>query len=354
MSIDHLIRETEMPKPAVGLPEAAEIIRAGYGISGTCHALAGERDLNLRVDTDDQPPFLFKIWNHGQDPGVIDLQIRVLQHLQRQTPKLPVTRVIPDLQGQDRTTFTATDGLEYTACLLSWLEGDFLREVRMTPHLADQLGRTLARLDQSLARFSHGAAGRDMIWDVSRTHRLGDLLPSLQGTPAHALAEKALLRFEQNTLPVLRQLPRQVIHADFNLDNILIAAEGHSRVCGIIDFGDALAAPRVCDLAIACAYQLTDSEDPLEQVVSLVSGYNEVSPLSEPEWRVLPGLIRARLVGSLVITSHMAALHPENQAYLLLDTRAAEARLRQMEDLDDEQQTKRLIAACQQPGDQKP
>ena len=49
MSIDHLIRETEMPKPAVGLPEATEIIRAGYGISGTCHTLES-LDKRLRED----------------------------------------------------------------------------------------------------------------------------------------------------------------------------------------------------------------------------------------------------------------------------------------------------------------
>ena len=56
--------------------------------------------------------------------------------------------------------------------------------------------------------------------------------------------------------------------------------------------------------------------------------------LSEQELAQLPRLIAARLVSSVLITSHMAVLHPQNRDYLLIDTRSAAAGLAQLLDFD--------------------
>ena len=69
--------------------------------------------------------------------------------------------------------------------------------------------------------------------------------------------------FEARVLPVLPRLHRQPVHNDLNPHNIVVDAIQHQRISGIIDFGDLTLTARINDLAIAAAYQVADSDDPL-------------------------------------------------------------------------------------------
>src|SRR3546814_16314237 len=53
--------------------------------------------------------------------------------------------------------------------------------------------------------------------------------------------------------PALPHCRRQVIHNDFNPSNILVNEDG--SINGIIDFGDAIDATLICDIAKAIPYQ---------------------------------------------------------------------------------------------------
>ena len=74
--------------------------------------------------------------------------------------------------------------------------------------------------------------------------------------------------------------------------NVVVDPETHAGVAGIIDFGDLTSTARVNDLAIAAAYQVADSDDPLAPACEMIAAYqgppatgakpmlNEVSPLT--------------------------------------------------------------------------
>lgn len=345
MGIDHLLRESQSPEPRFSPESAAAVALKHWAIAGTCQKLAGERDLNFCLEASDGSRHLLKIWNCAQDEAVIDFQLSALLHLEDRAPKLPVPRVVPTLGGHRRATASTDEG-RHAVCLMTWLDGGFLREAPASPVLFDQLGASLARLDRALADFEHAASHRDMLWDLSRAHRLRPLLAAVPDPATARLAGLMLDRFESHALPALRALPQQVVHADFNLDNVLVGPDPDRQVRGIIDFGDALFAPRICDLAIASAYHVTADGHPLSHIRELVKGYNEALKLDEEEIIRLPYLIGARLVSSILITSHMASLHPENRDYLLIDTHSATASLGRLLGHDPDALAEYLASAC--------
>ena len=78
---------------------ARQILRDGFGVTGSLTALAGERDQNFRVDTADGQRFLFKISNPADTFPVLEMQTAALRHIEQVDPGLPVMRAIPCTSG---------------------------------------------------------------------------------------------------------------------------------------------------------------------------------------------------------------------------------------------------------------
>ena len=152
-----------------------------------------------------------------------------------------------------------------------------------------------------------------MIWDLQRALDLRELTNFVKDDDLRCRIEQVLDVFEAACLPVLKTLPRQVIHGDANPDNVLLDAGGN--VCGIIDFGDMLSAPRVVELAIAASYLGTRNADPLCNMISLVRGYQEEYALPPASLEILLPLIRTRIVMSLCILHWRLSARPENDEY---------------------------------------
>ncbi len=101
----------------------------------------------------------------------------------------------------------------------------------------------------------------------------------------------------------------------------------NARIAGIIDFGDLTFTARVNDLAIAAAYQVADSDDPLAPACDVIAAYHAVTPLDLLELDVLFDLIATRIVMTVVISSWRAVRYPENREYILRNNKPASARL---------------------------
>src|SRR4029079_10025912 len=128
-------------------------------------------------------------------------------------------------------------------------------------------------------------------------------------------ADPVLERFAERVLARLRDLPAQAIHNDANEHNVLVGEDG--RVSGLIDFGDLCRAPRVCGLAVACAYAMTALAVPEREVLPLVAGYHEVAPLRAEELALVRDLVRAQMAVSVAIAGLQYAERPDNE-YLLI------------------------------------
>jgi len=270
--------------PRFTLSDAERLARDHFGVTGRASALTSERDQNFLIDAGAGQGIVLKIANAAEDPAMLDAQRAVIDHLAR------VSQLTPRLVGQhsDEAAIVMRDGKTHAVWAINVLPGKPLATVaHRSPELHADLGRQVASLTEALATFDHDAIHRDFYWDLSRargivesrSHTIKD--DKLSGATARLGHE-----FDTRIKPLLARLPVGAVHGDLNDNNILVALANDKssvdhRVSGIVDFGDMVHSYRVGDLAIAVAYAMLGSEDPLTVVAEVTRGYAERARLND-------------------------------------------------------------------------
>jgi 4-aminobutyrate aminotransferase-like enzyme/Ser/Thr protein kinase RdoA (MazF antagonist) len=300
--------------PQFDTQQAARIAREVFGIDGHAHTLPSERDQNFLLIDASGPRCVLKIANASEPREILDAQQAALTHLVPHVAVCP--RVIPASDGQRVARVSGNDGREHLVWSVSYLPGTALGNVKYrSKALLEDFGRAIATLGASLTTFDHPAAHRDFYWDLANARRVVDQhRPLVSDASLGAAIDKLVDRFDQHVR--LEQLPRRVIHGDLNDYNILVDGSLRNadaiRVSGIVDFGDMVYSYAVGDLAIATAYTLLDSIDPLATLAALVRGHRSVSPLAEDELNALFGLSALRLCASACIAARQMRERPDN------------------------------------------
>ncbi|MGJ7494904.1 phosphotransferase [Variovorax sp. RT4R15] len=342
----------DAPVLSEGSPEldaawVRQLAQERYGITGEMKALTGERDRNYRLErASDGARFMLKISHPAETALVADFQTQALLHLAAADPGLPVQRIVPTQQGEPSFLCDPGDGLPRVVRLFTYLPGLPLPEAPRTPLQQQNLARMLARLDLALAGFDHPAGDLPLPWDIQRADSVRGLLVHIVDAQRRALAGDALDRFERDAAPLLRTLPAQPIHNDFNIYNVLVDAHDTDHIAAILDFGDMVRAPCIDDLAVAAAYQIGTGDDPLVDIVPFVAAYHAVRPLAPAEVEVLFTMITARLVMVVAISGWRAARYPENAPYLLRNNALSWARLQACERIGARAATEAFRNAC--------
>jgi Ser/Thr protein kinase RdoA (MazF antagonist) len=309
-----------------------------YGIAGTMKALTGERDRNyLLQSAQNGACFMLKISHPAETALVADFQTQALLHIAATDTALPVQRIVPTRDGQASFVCRPSDDLPRVVRLFTYLPGVPLPDVPRTPAQQENLARTLARLDLALRDFDHPAGALALPWDIQRADSVRGLLAHIADPERRALAQRALDRFERDAQP---------IHNDFNIYNLLVDPADTDRIAAILDFGDMVRAPLIDDLAVAAAYQLGASDDPLADIVPFVAAYHAVLPLAPAEIDLLFTLMTARLVMVVAISGWRAARSPDNAAYLLRNNAVSWARLQACGRVGHDAATAALRRAC--------
>lgn len=308
-----------LPPPQVPPQVLGQTVATHWGLTGTLHPLTSERDQNHRLDTG-TASYTLKLANPAEPSALTDFQTQALLHTAREAPNLPTPRVIPTADG--RAILPTPDG---ALRLLTWLPGTPLAHLPRTPALAAAIGKALGELDATLAHFHHPAADHHLLWDIRNTP---DLAPLTDALPADLKPRITafLTHFSTNIAPALAQLPRQVIHGDFNPHNLLADPAEPSHLTGILDFGDMTLSHRICDLAVAASY-LIEPADLASLLIPLTQAYHQANPMTEQELHLLPDLITARLVTTLTISAWRAARYPQNAPYILRNAPTSRAGL---------------------------
>ncbi len=288
--MDWILRDLVEPFERMPAADAATLLRDQFGVTASSlQLLDTERDDTFRVRTADGD-LVLKIAHPADDPNLIDLQVGAMQRaLDR---GVPVQRLIPSASGALAPT---VDGR--VVRLLSWLPGGLLGDANPTLEQVGLLGAALARLAASVADLDHPAAHRTIAWDLQSFAVLRD-------AERPPLTTAVLDAFDELDLAVL---PRQFIHNDFNLGNVLVDARESAYVVGVLDFGDALVGPRIQDVAVALAYLVPQNGDPAPVIAAFTEGYGTLSPA---ETDALPTLIAARLVQRITIPPLLGAGAP--------------------------------------------
>lgn len=286
--------------------EILDLLNEHYGITGTCEQLSGERDLNFRV-TSASGNFIFKV-QQSEEAELIAFQNVILRTLEHSS--LHAQHVVATRNGAD--SFTLADG---RVCrLLTWIDGSlWSNHNARDEELLVSLGSAVATLDGQLARvdFTHATSilDRKFGWNFLQTEQLLDSLKLISDSSLRTTVSTILNRIVSKTLPAMDKLDQQLIHNDANDNNIIVAG---NEVSALIDFGDVILAPRICGLAVACAYAMTDLEDPIASIVPIVRGYHQSSPLHEDELEFLFDAIVARVATSITMAAIQSAAQPDN------------------------------------------
>jgi len=307
--------ELSAPPPSLTPAEARQLAERLFGVAGEATPLARERDQNFRLTTVAGTSFVLKVANPAEDPAVAELQVAALLHVAAVDPTLPVPRVRRCVDGAPLATVT-TALTSHSVRMVSFLDGVTKSAAELERPALGELGALAARLGRALRGFFHPAAGRRLLWDVRRAAELAPLLEHVPDDPRRALAARALERFRDRVEPGLAGLRAQVIHNDVQTDNVVASPDGR-HMTGIIDFGDLVHAPLVCDLAVTTASLMFGQSDPLDAAAAGIAGYAAATPLEAQELELLPGLVAARLAAWVLIAAWRGRSHPGNLAYIL-------------------------------------
>ncbi|MHA6729687.1 phosphotransferase [Devosia sp. A369] len=314
---------TKQP-PLLSVGTVHSLLVQQYGVTPRQIAvLTAERDANYCVSFEDGQQALFKITNDSEDTAVTTMQVEALLHLAAVAPELPVQRVFATVDGKAQAQATGEDGRLHAVRLVSFLEGTLLNKAAASAELYSDIGRTLARLTLALRGYFHPAAGHMLHWDLKQAHLLRPMLSAIDDVEVRARVDRVLARFDDVIAPRLPVLRAQIVHNDFNPFNLVADGVDARRITGVIDFGDMVHTPIVCDLAVAGSYHIGTGADPFEALCSLVAGYHSVLPLEEEEISLLPDLLALRNVATLAITAWRAKMYPTNRAYILRNVPAS-------------------------------
>ena len=305
--------------------DAAALVLAHYGLSVTCTPLAGERDLNFKCITNPSSPdnsaeeYIFKV-QAQQESKLIAAQNQLLEFLESDRGHAAVSgvtltepRLISAVNGERLVNLDDNR----IGRLLTWVPGTMWSDEQTHNDIQlSSLGMAVAQLDKALAQFPapQDFASHSFGWNVLQTENLVSHIELIADESVRAVVRTILTDFVENVLPILKAMPHQVIHNDGNDNNIVMSG---NNVTSLIDFGDIIVAPRICGLAVACAYGIEHDNDPIFGLLPLVAGYHQIAPLRAEELEILFPLIKTRIATSIVMAAIQSAAAPGNE-YLLI------------------------------------
>ena len=311
-----------------------------WGIEGTLHPLAGEYDLNFRVLARDGRRVVLKVMRPGCDRGFVEMLTSAHQHIRARDASVPVAEVIHTCDGG---LFAEHEGR--LVWMLTMLEGAEYARVRHHPlALLRDFGGAVARMHGALADFSHPGLHRPGFkWDLMQAEWIATCHP--ERSEGSAVGLSSIVARYREILPSLRAQPQAVLHNDLNDWNVLVSRD---QLTGIIDFGDMISGPVVCDIAIAGAYIVLDHPHPERAFAAFVEGYHQVSPLSGAQLDLLWPLLLMRLAVSVTNSALMKRERPDD-VYVVVSEKPAWDFLGRARTIGEKQMSARLRAACGLP-----
>ncbi len=338
----------ELKTGATAVPpdQAERIAREKYGLSGKAEWLWGEKDSNYRLTLADGTACLLKILNPAENPAMTNMHSQALLHVQAADPGIPIQRIIRTLDGEADFRMADDEGNTRGVRMVTFVPGV---SQKSQPHSALQrrrVGVLLGRMQKALEGFAHEAANHRITWDMKHAVGLRELLPVFENASERKRLEHAMADFENLIAPRMANLPAQVIHNDFNMENILVSAHDPDTISGIIDFGDMVHAPRLFDVAVGAAYQMGDADDPVEAMCDFLKGYTTEKTLTAEEIELLYPAILTRMLMRLAIPEWRAKLFPEHRALYTRNSPTVWAQFARLDAISRDDAIARLTVAC--------
>lgn len=289
-------------------------VKQYYGIDASVKILTGEYEFNYLLTTPNGAKCIFKVASDEYSYAFFDAQVKMVEHLAKSAIADKFFTYIPNTEG-NAITLVQLGSKCYYLRLLTFLNGEFWIA---TKHRSDvlhlDLGSFLGKMDKALQNFSHPAAHRYYLWDISNAADANKKLSYIKNHEHRRIAGYFLLQFETEVRPLISSLRHAYVHHDANDTNILVDGD---KVTGLIDFSDMVYTALINNVAVACAYAMMDHENPLYAATLVVKGYHEGYPLTLQELDVLYYLIAARLCISVTQSAYNGGIETNNEHHFV-------------------------------------
>jgi len=296
------------------MKEVREILQKVFNIwDAKISHLYGYDSANYLVESESEK-FVFK--QYIDEPGLSETlaaENRILNILSKEMPGM-IQKPAKLKQGGFVHT-QEFNGKPSLFRLLHYIDGDLMADVKHTDELYRSFGRALANMNLALQGHRDVAIeARRFGWNIIEIDLSNDLTQYIQDPSDRSLVEYFYQQYNENVRPKLPGLRKCIIHGDANDRNVIIE---DGKVSGLIDFGDLVYSPLICEVAVAFSYALYKKEDPLAWSGPFLESYCSVLPLEEREIDVLYWLIAARLCISVRNSAHKKILYPDDEYYVI-------------------------------------
>ena len=301
------------------MDEITELCEKEYGLTGPMEELGGENK-NYLIKSKDGKRYVLKIADDVVTDEMLAFEAMVLEKIHTAGIGVEIPQVVPNQSGFDLVKFRIKDGSVIRARLHRFLPGiPWYKVGPLSPsHLYD-LGILLAKLDVTLSQIEAPISHRTHPWDLSTASQHRTKVPLVKDPDRRRILEWMFHFYAASAKPNLVDLPHSVIHGDVNDENLLLQ---DNQITGLLDFGDCLHNPTICELAVTLAYAMLDQENPLEVGAQIVRSYHGVRPLSVDELTVLYPLICGRLCTTVSVAAERRQLNPDHPSWFVTEERA--------------------------------
>jgi len=242
----------------------------------------------------------------------VAFQVALLDWMKSKQVPFELPEVIRTITGDPFFTCDH-EGAQCIARLHSWVQGDMLGDLVHRPtSLLHSWGRTCGHLSESLQGFDHLGAHRSDKWNPVEVLDSKPYLTDIDDEARRNLATDFFSLVEDELFSRDLALRHSVNYSDAHEHNLLLQ-DLSGGVTGVIDFGDAIYAPTICELAIACAYAGMHQHDPIAAMSNVVTGYHQIFPIQEEEIEVLYPMICARLLITVCNAAHSLQESPDDE-----------------------------------------
>ncbi len=296
----------------------ADAVETAYGFCGSVRRLGGYNE-NYLIALGDGQQFVLKLESECSGREPILLEHAAVEAAFESGVGVGLPRLVPDLSGNIVVDLDVGVGAPRLGRLLRFVPGcEWGNKAPASADLLTALGALIGHLGEALSSLDLPAARKTHDWDLAGagTHRSNmPLVADHDRRRLLAIQAERWAASEQD----LATVPRGLIHGDLNDENLLVA---DGQLSGVLDFGDVLYNPLICDLAISLAYVLLYEPDPWHAGAKVVAGYHAVRPLSPTEVELLYPLICARLEMSVLMSAKNRQIDPERAAWFATEKRA--------------------------------
>ncbi len=330
------MKKNESKKITDNLSHWKKILPKFWKISGNFKKLNSEFDLNVEVSDHKNTQLIIKIMRNSCQKVFLQGQIDFLNFIDKSDTSFPVPKIYKSIKGNEFEILYDENGNERYVWIVRKIEGELFSDFSpKTNELMMDLGKKVGKLDLFSKRLRKNLKINDNKWNLTRPYWIENHFSEIKDLKIKNSLIGIINDFK-GIASKLNNLKSYWMHNDLNDQNLLVKHDlvNLAEINGILDFGDLVFCPRICNIAICSSYLMVLPDVGINKQLHFLKGYHDTNPISESELDILYTLIMVRIAVSYVNSVVMSKKKPKDP-YVIISQKDTENFLLNIKDNKD-------------------